>query len=76
MITRDDGLVKSPAGERKSLTSINTSYLNPESRKGKVNKRHNTLRFIGVFSTSVRYHDAYGGYHEYIEECSVYQGTP
>ena len=29
---------------------------------------------LGVFSTSGGYHDACGGYHEYIEGCSVHWG--
>ena len=30
----------------------------------------------GVFSTSGEYHDACGGYHEYIRGCSIHRGIP
>ena len=62
MISNDDRLVTTLAGERKSLISINYFIVKEKLIRG---TRHR--------DPSRGYHHAYGGYHEYIEGCSAHR---
>ena len=63
IISKDDRLVTTLAGERKSLISINYFIVKEKLIRG---TRHR--------DPSWGYHHTYGGYHEYIEGSSAHRG--